>query len=53
MQDTKPEPTEEGIARVIAQALGHNDETGMYWDRYVLAARALQRSFVIRQVHGR
>lgn len=32
---------EERIARIMARALGHNDETGMYWERYVLAARLL------------
>jgi hypothetical protein len=32
---------EERIARIIARALGHNDDAGMYWERYVLAARAL------------
>jgi hypothetical protein len=32
---------EEKIARIIARALGHNDDTGMHWERYVLAARLL------------
>lgn len=32
---------EERIARIIARALGHNDDTGMYWERYVLAARLI------------
>lgn len=32
---------EEKIARIIARALGHNDDQGMYWDRYVLAARLI------------
>lgn len=48
--DERPEATEEGIARVIARALGHNDDNGMYWDRYILAARLLQREFLIRQL---
>ena len=30
---------EEKIARIIARALGHNDDQGSYWERYVLAAR--------------
>jgi hypothetical protein len=32
---------EERIARIIARALGHNDDSGMHWERYVLAARLL------------
>jgi hypothetical protein len=34
----KPEET---LARIIARALGHNDDSGMHWERYVLAARLL------------
>lgn len=34
---------EERVARIIARALGHNDDAGMYWERYVLAARAILR----------
>lgn len=34
----KPMPPREQIARMIARALGHNDELGMYWERYVCAA---------------
>ena len=32
---------EERLARIIARALGHNDDQGSYWERYVLAARLL------------
>jgi hypothetical protein len=32
---------EERIARIVARALGHNDDSGMYWERYILAARLL------------
>jgi len=32
---------EERLARTIARALGHNDDSGMYWERYVLAARLI------------
>jgi hypothetical protein len=32
---------EEKIARIIARALGHNDDSGMYWELYVLAARLI------------
>jgi len=32
---------EERLARIIARALGHNDDTGMHWERYVLAARLI------------
>jgi hypothetical protein len=32
---------EEQIARIIARALGHNDDQGSYWERYILAARLL------------
>ena len=34
-------PDCERAARIMARALGHNDENGMYWERYVLAAEAL------------
>lgn len=38
----------EHIARIIARKLGHNDDTGMYWERYVLAAEGiLQECWVI------
>lgn len=33
--------SEERIARIIARALGHNDDSGMHWEKYVLAARLL------------
>lgn len=32
---------EERIARIIARALGHNDDSGMHWERYALAARLI------------
>jgi hypothetical protein len=35
------EPQVEEVSRVIARALGHNDDQGMEWERYVLAARKL------------
>lgn len=35
--------SEERLSRMIARALGHNDHGGMYWDRYVLAARLILR----------
>ena len=31
------------IARMIARALGHNDDTGMHWERYVGAAELILR----------
>jgi hypothetical protein len=31
----------EHVARIIARKLGHNDHTGMHWERYVLAARGV------------
>ncbi|EIM25697.1 hypothetical protein [Microvirga lotononidis] len=31
----------EEIARIIARRLGHNDDTGMHWERYVLPAQAI------------
>lgn len=38
---------EEQIARVIARKLGHNDETGMYWEQYILAARGIIAEFCV------
>lgn len=32
---------EELVARIIARALGHNDDTGMQWERYRCAANLL------------
>ena len=41
---TNPDmPDEERLSRMMARALGHNDHGGMYWDRYVLAARLVLR----------
>jgi hypothetical protein len=37
-------PLRERIARIMARALGHNDENGMYWEQYALAADALVRA---------
>jgi hypothetical protein len=37
-------PDCERAARIIARALEHNDENGMYWERYILAAEALVKS---------
>lgn len=34
---------EERIARMIARALGHNDDSGMNWERYVCASRLILR----------
>lgn len=34
---------EERLSRMMARALGHNDDGGMHWDRYVLAARLILR----------
>lgn len=39
--DPGTEPRVEEVARVIARALGHNDDSGMQWERYVLPARLL------------
>lgn len=39
----------EAIARVIARKLGHNDDTGMYWERYALAADGIIEEFRITQ----
>jgi hypothetical protein len=35
--------TEERIARMISRALGHNDESGMQWERYLCASRLILR----------
>ncbi len=35
----------ERIARLIARRLGHNDENGMYWERYVCAATAIDDEY--------
>jgi len=34
---------EERVARMIARALGHNDDSGMDWERYACAARLILR----------
>lgn len=34
---------EERIARMIARALGHNDDGGMDWERYACASRLILR----------
>lgn len=39
----------EAVARAIARALGHNDDSGMHWERYVLPARLLHKEFLIRK----
>jgi hypothetical protein len=36
-------PMEERIARMIARALGHNDDSGMMWERYLCASRLILR----------
>lgn len=41
---------EEQVARVIARKLGHNDETGMYWERYICAAQGIVNEFLVRQI---
>ncbi len=38
---------EEKVARVIARKLGHNDDTGMYWERYIEAARGIIQEFKV------
>ncbi len=38
---------EEKVARVIARKLGHNDDTGMYWERYIEAARGIIAEFKV------
>lgn len=40
MQTTENKEVET-IARIIARRLGHNDDTGMYWERYILPAQAI------------
>ncbi len=40
---------EEYIARIIARALGHNDNEGMYWENYILAAILLIKENVIKE----
>ncbi len=35
----------EKIARLIARRLGHNDETGMEWQRYICAAELINEEF--------
>ncbi|MEJ0093292.1 MAG: hypothetical protein WDN46_17545 [Methylocella sp.] len=35
----------ERVARMIARRLGHNDDEGMYWDRYVLPARLIAEHY--------
>lgn len=39
---------EEALARVIARKLGHNDDSGMYWQRYALAARGIAEEFDVQ-----
>jgi hypothetical protein len=34
-------PQDERIARIIARKLGHNDDLGIHWESYILAARGL------------
>jgi hypothetical protein len=36
-------PARERIARYIARALGHNDDGGMYWERYTCASELILR----------
>jgi len=36
-------PARERIARMIARALGHNDDPGMNWERYACAAELILR----------
>lgn len=36
-------PAEERIARMIARALGHNDDGGMEWQRYACASQLILR----------
>lgn len=35
----------EHVARIIARKLGHNDHTGMHWERYVSAARGVVEEY--------
>lgn len=37
-------PAEERLARMIARGLGHNDENGMHWEQYALAARCILKN---------
>lgn len=46
---TKIVTKEEYIARIIARALGHNDNEGMYWENYILAAILLIKEDVIKE----
>ena len=48
MERTYTELMEEVVSRVIARALGHNDDSGMEWERYVLAARLLMKEDLIK-----
>lgn len=34
---------EERLSRMMARALGHNDDGGMHWENYALAARLILR----------
>lgn len=38
---------EEKLARIMARALGHNDDQGIYWEKYVLAARLILKETVV------
>ena len=38
---------EEKLARIIARALGHNDDSGMHWERYVLPARLILKETTV------
>lgn len=44
MTEIAPEIVEK-VARMIARGLGHNDETGIHWERYVRAAEIIVREF--------
>ena len=37
-------PAEERLARMIARGMGHNDQEGMHWETYVMAARTILRN---------
>lgn len=41
---------EEKVARVIARKLGHNDDSGMYWERYIEAARGIISEFRVSEM---
>ena len=43
--DVTVNPNIERIARLIARRLGHNDETGMHWERYVCAAELIDEEY--------